>query len=283
MKLNIIYILILAISGSCSEPIDWKVKHNTKLTVEGRITTELKQHAILLTKTANYFGGVLPEEVSDAAVTISDGSNTFDLTESKSEKGLYLTNELTGEVGKTYTLNITLSTPIEGKTSFEASSYLSQVIPIDSVSAWLETTDDSGIGGYSEVGLSLWGQEVEGEESFYQIDILVNGSTILPTVEDYEMWNDFLVEDEYFEDFELWTGYEEISSNDVVTLVLYSVEESYADFIEAVLISMEGTDLLGLNGPPVNPKGNISNGALGYFIASDVSKATSVVTIIREE
>ncbi|MEO9477443.1 MAG: DUF4249 domain-containing protein [Cyclobacteriaceae bacterium] len=277
MKSQIIFttsILILLVS--CTEPIIWEVDPNdTKIVVEGRITTELKQHEILLTKTADYFSNALPEGVSNADVSIGDGTNTFDLTESESQKGLYLTNEMAGEIGKTYTLTIELNSAIGGESHFKASSYLSKVIPIDSIDIRQDTVIGFGTEDIFWV-ISFSGQEVQGEESFYQADVLSNGSSIIYTVIDYITWDDFLIEDEYFEELDIWSG-GELMSGDTVTLIMYSIEEQYIDFIDALATELEGPDELGFSGPPANAVGNISNNGLGYFIASDVSHKIAIV------
>lgn len=274
---NIFSILLLVILfAACTEPIDWEVDENdAKIVVEGRFTTELKQHEIQLTKTADYFSYALPEGVSNANVTISDGEQTFSLTESADKAGLYLTEEIAGEVNKTYTLQISLNQPIGGESQFQASSHLSPVIPIDSLSIRLDTVAGFGTEDIFWV-ISMWGQEVKGEESYYQASILSNGSPITESVLDYVVWNDFLVEDEYFEELDLWSG-DDFFIGDTATLVLYSSEQLYEEFIEGVRAELEGPDELGFSGPPANAVGNVSNGGLGYFIASDVSRATTIV------
>lgn len=275
MKINIHYLLLsFFLLTACTETINWEVEESdARLVVEGRISTELKRHEILLTKTASYFSNKLPDRVSDATVTITDGSTIFDLTESD-DKGVYLTQEMAGEIGKLYTLNIVLAKSIGEESQFSASSELRKVMQIDSMVVKLDTIEDFGTEDILWV-LSYWGQETPIQKDAYQADILVNGKTILPTVNDYIVFNDFLIEDEYFEDYGLWAG-DDIEEEDSVSLILYSVEDKYEDFIEAIFFEIDGPDELGFSGPPANVKGNISNGALGYFYATDISSYTTI-------
>ena len=82
-----------------------------RLVVEGIITDDRKPHEIRLTRT----GRALPDDsytsVSGADVSISDGTLVYPLKESDSDRGVYRTDSISGEVNKTYTLTVSL----EGK------------------------------------------------------------------------------------------------------------------------------------------------------------------------
>jgi hypothetical protein len=278
MKKNIITILAaIFIVSSCTETIEWEVdKNEAKLVVEGRITTDLLRHSVKLTGTTDYFDNVLPSGVSGASVTINDGTTDFLLTESD-EKGVYMMDvPVAGEIGRTYQLNIDLAKPIGGKSHFTASSTIVEVMKIDSISIRQDTIRGNGSEDVLNI-LSFSGQETPTLHSFYLADVVINGESVIYSVNDYIYWDDFLIEDQYLKNLDLYYFETAPVSGDEIKLILYSIEEGYSDFIAQVIKEIYGSDELGFSGPPANVKGNISNGAIGYFYASDVNRITLMV------
>ena len=66
-------------------------KAPSQLVVYGHITTDTMQHAVSISRSSNYFENIKPEGISNATVSISDGDETYALSESPTEKGTYLT------------------------------------------------------------------------------------------------------------------------------------------------------------------------------------------------
>lgn len=98
-------ILLLFAGTACVDPFSIKSITNAgTLVVEGILSTELKQHAIYLSRTSPVNKQQrLPE--TGAQVFIDFDSGTIPLTESSA--GTYLTPPVQGVVGKTYSLRIT--------------------------------------------------------------------------------------------------------------------------------------------------------------------------------
>ncbi|MDR0815387.1 MAG: DUF4249 family protein, partial [Bacteroidales bacterium] len=136
---NIKFIIIsfLIASGisffGCTERMDINVNDALRqLAIYGSITTDTMQHAISVMRSSNYFSNSAPEGISGAAVTISNGDEVFTLTESPSEKGVYLTaSDVFGTEGNTYTLKVVVD--FNGVTDeYTATSLLPRAVQVDS-------------------------------------------------------------------------------------------------------------------------------------------------------
>jgi len=126
-----LYILLLGILGlaACTEPIDLDLNtdDNVRLVVDAMLTTAAKPHLVKLTETRDYFVEGEPNTVSNAEVTISDGTTMETLTEQ--EPGHYYTSsDYAGEVGKTYTLTIQ-----SGGETYTSVSEIVSVAPLDGI------------------------------------------------------------------------------------------------------------------------------------------------------
>lgn len=286
MKLlkNIIFLLVLlpVISSSCTERIDVRLDESTiKLVVEGSITTERKSHKVFLSTTSGYFYNQQPESVSGAIVTISDGVNSYDLTESS--PGHYQTaSYVRGNEGITYKLNINLANQIGGYTEYTASSKILPVANPDSVKLLLHPEWSSA--GLWEV--MCYFQDPSSTD-FYRFLVSKNGTLISDTLDEW-----VVTDDRFFNGYYVYgatvayldqgTDEEKLKAGDVIVVELNNLEEEYANFIWDAQSELRGSYPL-FSGPPANVKGNISNGAIGFFSAYDVSKAYAIATTPRKE
>ena len=57
---------------------------------------------------------------------------------------------------------------------------------------------------------------------------------------------------------------------------MYSISKDYLDFITGLLTESGGGGSP-FDGPPANVKGNINNGALGFFLAAAVTKKEGII------
>jgi hypothetical protein len=67
--------------------------------------------------------------------------------------------------------------------------------------------------------------------------------------------------------------YERLVAGDTVTVELNSLGKEYFNFLQEAQAELRGSNPL-FSGPPANVKGNISNGAIGFFSAYSVSRAS---------
>jgi hypothetical protein len=282
MKLYSLLITIL-ITLVCCEPqeeISWKVDEiPERLVVEGSITNELKLHTVTLKKSGNYFSNTAAEVVSDAVVTITDGSNIFYFEESPMGSGIYkTTEEVKGDTGKLYTLNIDTNEPLNNETHFSANSFLKRTVRTDSMisilydSPFVFDPNDTVI-----LVNNVFGYEPEPAGDYYILSLYRNGMLLNDTIDEYITIydrNSGINGAKFFP----FAFLENFAVSDTVEIEFRSISKAYYDFIDGVKRISGGTDPFGFSGPPANPVGNIEGGeALGFFIASAVTRVKARV------
>ncbi|NOQ24855.1 MAG: DUF4249 family protein [Bacteroidales bacterium] len=276
---KIIYIsfIFLVLTQACTEPFDVALEStHIRLVVQGSISDVRTAHQVSLTKSADYFSNAPAPKVTGATVSINDGENTFDLTEISD--GLYETDTIVGEIGKTYTLTINS----EGET-YTASSRLNYCTPIDSINFgfydyseyYEEEIDSSEIETEPYLSILLNAQEPNTPNDFYLWKIYKNGVLESDTLDELNISDDYFANGDYLYDVEVqW--YEEAIVGDTITLEMQAISEDYYNYINGLLT--ETVYNLGpLGGPPANAVGNISNDAMGFFLAYSVVQITKIV------
>lgn len=187
---------IMMVFISCEKDITIETgSGEPQIVVEGYIETGLPPY-LLLTKTTKYYSTFYLDSledlfVHDAVITVSDGSQTVQLTELTIDTlgtsvSAYVGFGMTGEVGKTYTLTI----ETEGKL-ITALTTIPQPLPLDSI--WYETgadddndtlvklicrfSDPPALGQYVRYFTSVNnGGYFPGFNSVFE-DVLINGTT----------------------------------------------------------------------------------------------------------
>jgi len=278
MKLKNIFIwaiLILTVL-SCTERIEIDPGEGyTRLMVEGSFCTDKKIQTVLLSTTAGYFSNKPIPAVTKATVTISDGNVTYKLSEIS--PGRYQTDtRISGISGHFYTLRIKLATPIGGFSEYSATSKISPPVVLDSIQLKFNPS-------WSEKG--IW--EVKGYfldsagPDYYRFLMFKNGIAITDTLSDWYVTDDQFFNGKYLMGSTLaWLqqdkANESLKKGDTVTAEIHVIEKEFADFIRSARSNMSGSNPL-FSGPPANVKGNINNGAIGFFAAFSVSRAKIVV------
>lgn len=282
MRYNIllgIAISSLTLLNSCTEdyPIDLSGVE-PMLVVNGAISTDTMAHTVVLTKSADYFSNKPFEGVSNALVTISDGTHEFVLQEDKLKKGFYRTDKnVYGVKGLVYTLNIK-NIDVNGDGTMEtytATSKLNAVPPIDSISIekkhrfshdqWvvkLSTTDDGN------------------SQDFYLFKVLKNNKLITDSISEWGITDDEFYNGKKLENFPTMALVDNkpdeiVKNNDTITLEMYSVTKDYVYHINEVLEEIRGRNPL-FGSAPANVRTNISNGGFGFFAAYSVTRRSTV-------
>ena len=106
MKKHLKYIILLVASllmFSCDEQVDWELKYQEEdlLVVEGKISSELKQHEVKLTRPLYEMNGTV-EPVRGAQVEIYDGRVLYSFSEDPEQAGIYRTDSLFAAVLNQY-------------------------------------------------------------------------------------------------------------------------------------------------------------------------------------
>lgn len=260
--------------SSCSEKIDIELKEaSSKIVIEGSITNKSGQHEVRVTRSLGYLDGNATPAVTNAQVSISDGTQLFTL--SHTGNGRYKTDPgLCGVPGKTYTLRVV----VDG-IEYTASERMNPVTPIDSLAvlkAYMAIQPgviwDEGKLYYN---IGVFCQEPGAETNFYMFDLYRNGVLFTDTITKKFFSDDGFINGSYIQGMNVL----QIDANpgDSVRLVMSSVSRDYYYFMYGVIqAGMSGNPFAG---QPSNVAGNISNGALGYFRASAVAEGEGLVPL----
>ena len=278
MKKIIYLILAITISFSaCTESYDPELDSGfIRLVVQGSISDELKAHQVSLTKSADYFSNSPAPKVTGAAVSISDGENTFNLTEISD--GLYKTDTIAGEPGETYTLTINS----EGET-YKSSCYLNYIAPIDSINFGYYDLSAYDIVD-SSVYILLNALEPATPDNYYMWNVYRNGILETDTLNEIYFYDDLFINGNYMYDAEVgWI--EKVNIGDTITLEMRAITKEYYEYRNQVL-TVTDWNMGPFGGSPANPKGNIyelvdngnnNDNPLGFFLAYSIYNITDTV------
>lgn len=275
MLKNSIYILIiLIVAASCTERIEIELDDTyTRLVVQGDFTNEAKAHRIQLSKTGSFLENEEDEPVTGASVSISSSRSTYVLTESLEEQGVYYTDaDVKGEPGENYMLHIELAKEIDGRTIYTAESPMQYVGELDSIAV---EYDDRW---------EVWEVKCYATdpvtEDFYMFDTYRNHIMITDTLSEKMVVDDKFYNGQYTNGIGVgWLDPEQedqaLQPGDTVTLRMASITKEYATFIWNAQSELFNNPLFG--GPPANVKGNVSNGAIGYFAVFAVTYSSTIL------
>lgn len=262
--------------ASCTERIDIRLDdNNTRLVVDGSVTTDTMAHKVVLSMTSDYFYNKPPEMVTGASVTITDGALIQVLTEGL--PGVYCTAPtFFGEDNHTYTLNIILASPIGGYSDYTASSKLMPVASVDSIG--LELHEEWAQYIYWEVKCYMQDPPTT---NYYRCLISKNSQMVTDTLFEWYVTDDKYFNGNYLDGAAI--GYLEqsyadefLTAGDTITAEINGIEKEYASFIWDAQVEVWGSNPL-FSGPSANIKGNINNGAIGFFAAYSVSRTRAIV------
>jgi hypothetical protein len=275
-QISVLFLIVFVAGLSCTERIDIETSQEyTRLIVDGSITTDKIAHSVVLSTTSDYFSNREANLVSDAIVTISDGSVIIPLREMSS--GVYITNQVvSGITGQSYTLNVKLSDPVGGHTEYSATSKINSIVRIDSLKLVFHP-------GYSLKGM----YEVRGffqdppEPNYYRFMVWRNTGLITDTLSEWYVTDDMFFNGRYLNGWTMAYLHQHLQSEtlvtgDILTIEMDAISREYASFIQGAQSEMMGSYPL-FTGPPANVKGNINHGAIGFFAAYSVSRAVIVV------
>lgn len=267
------FLCLCFIFVSCTKVINFELPEdkNNFLVVEGTITSEKKQHKIILSRTTSYYDPQPKLGVTGADVSVSDGSNTYIFHDMND--GTYLSDTISFTPLRTYTLNIKL----KSGESYTAQEYMDKVASIDSIS--YKKTNDPFHPSRKVYELYLWAQEDPEQGDYYLWNFYVNYEWINNDLNELSFTHDEFINGSYINGLKIYDLDTTLIINDsnYVKVDMLSISKGYYNFIIAAMLE---TDWRGgpFDGPPANVPTNLSNGAIGYFSASDVSSYTFWIT-----
>jgi hypothetical protein len=279
MKKLFTVLLLTVFAYSCTEKINIKLDPNfARLVVDGSISTDTSAFTINLTQTADYFYNAPIPRVNGATVTLSDGTNTVPLTETlPGISGIYQTGStFHGTIGNVYTLNVSLSQPIAGGSSYSASSRLPDVPKLDSIHIELHPE----LGRHGDWLILLFAQEPGNEVNYYMFHWYRNRVLMTDSIEKVVISDDKYFNGSYINGLTAIrigadNTWETPRPGDTITLQMSGITKEYYNFISEV--QSAGFNIPFFEGPPANVVGNINNNAVGFFAAFSNSYARTVV------
>jgi hypothetical protein len=273
MKKIFYFVGILLLFSGCTEEIDFDLNDSqTRIVIDARFTTEEKVHYVYLEQTSSYYDDQQGDEISGATVKMIQGNSTVFLTEES--PGVYATDStFKVDVGKIYTCEVDWDGEV-----FTAIDTVQPVAVVDGIFAVqlfdtipiIEEIDSS----YS---LLIFTQETPGLGDYYLWYYYVNGELLSDTLIEYSFTDDAFVDGAYVGGLPVYNIEQElVGPGDTVVLEQLSISRGHYDMLNSVLIQTVFRGGL-FDGPPANVPSNFDNGALGFFVLSDISRAETVV------
>lgn len=283
-----IYIILAAwFAAACTEDIDLPLKSQgtRMLAVEGQITSDTTAHWVKLSYTSDYYD-TTDYVVENASVSVSDGTNTYVLTEDPREKGLFKTDpDFYGVPGKTYQLTISgIDTDEDGeRETYTSESTMPDLAIVDSINVSVVHkfyTDVLQISYFAD------DDPTPGDAYLYRASInhvMVTDSLDEWSFTDDEIFNGQRAEDEpviYLDqDYEQY----QVKDGDLITLEFSHIPHEYYQFLNDALWEFYGSDPFG--GNPANIRTNISGPrkAWGFFTAYAIDRKQKILRITTDQ
>jgi len=284
LKTRIISIYILSIlSAGCTETIDNIQLDSTRsrLVVEGYISTDTTCQMVKLSKLGDALMKDQIQVISNALITISDGSKTFNLTEDQIKKGTYFTTpDVFGVVGRTYTLlikNVDINDDLVME-EYTARSLLKPLNPIDSIHLVYNNLNPR----FKNWSVNLYAMDPGQGRNFYLFKVLKNNTLLTDSIFKYSIGDNNSFEGKYFNGFPVYNLREErkdekLTPGDTVTLEMYGITEDYYSFIYSY-ISDHYPKVPIFSGPSANIPTNIKpiEDAVGVFAAYSIKRKSVI-------
>lgn len=167
MKKTLIYIftLVTILSYvSCEDPISVDNGFETsQLVVDAWITNQNQQQIINLSQSQDYFNNNLPAPITDASITVTNGTNTYNFIHITDGKYAWTPQgqETLGDIGDSFTLNIEYNNE-----NITSTTTLNRVPEIDSISIYFE---DEAFGADDGYFAELYARDLPGLGDTYWV------------------------------------------------------------------------------------------------------------------
>jgi hypothetical protein len=272
---SIAFLIVLV--QSCTERVDIDLEEagEPRLVVFAEITNEVKAHEVWLGKSAPYFSNQSPAMVSGAVLTIENDFQTIQLTEDRDRQGIYLTpKDYRGVVGAHYKLTVS-GVDVNGDgqlETYEAETEMKASAPVQGVAVAYNASWEGW-----EVG--LYSKDPAETEDYYLFKVYKNGVLYTDSIHNYwtaddRFFNGNEINGPVVQYFDEENG-EFVEQGDTIMLEMAGITKEYYDYIAAVDLET-GEKIPLFSGPSANPKGNISNGGLGFFAVMEVQRGQAI-------
>ncbi len=259
---NIVFMLFAgALTFSCTKRVNIPLKSgDIKLVVEGYLFGSDSVSWVSLTKTSGYFSDEPPPPVSHAQVVVSHKTRQWQLTESSTLPGVYFLSDTSFHliVSDTFKLKIQLQNPVGNHNVFESQTVVPPLrIHIDSLEIGYAPS-------FKKWMIRYFGQDKPGKD-YYLFNSLVNGKIVTDSILQKIVRQDIFFDGRYISGaiVQILNVYT-MKMGDYYTLLASNITKGYYDYLISLQDEVGDKNPL-FSGPPANAKGNISNGALGFF------------------
>ncbi len=261
-RLVLLTVLYFSMAG-CERKINLDIDKNVPvLVVDGLITNSPPPYFVRLSTTTDLSAEENGIMVNNAIVRISNDLGEEEVL-TRSADGEFRCDQLQGEIGRTYFLEIQWNDQ-----SYVSQSTLLPVGRIDSLDFRFKADDLINDEGYY---ITYYGQKSDPSKiNFYRWILTWNGQPL------NNRFNLFIESDEFvngLQGIEFDIGFQK---NDSIGVEVYSLDDVVYNYYEAFasLVNNDG-GIFSLS--PDNPPSNLSNGAFGIFQASAVNKQSIVI------
>lgn len=287
-KISIKLLFLMVLLPSCREKINIKLDSSyTRLVVDARLSLDTMAHCVKLTQTVDFYDPQPPPCISNAIVSIECDGDICILEEDAVQKGHYYTPDTYfGIQGKTYTLKIG-HVDIHGNGKYQDYSATSTMPfiadQIDSVKGVYgkQMLPNFGLSGDAKGwNILFYAQEVPSKD-FYAFVLTINGEPYDDKIDRQMVLSDDFVQGKYINGLPVYffpdNASDPLAQGDTIDLEIRSVPEKYAQYVVDVRSSVSPNNPM-FGGTPANVRGNISNGAIGYFSTYANRRGRTILT-----
>ena len=247
----LVLFLISCLFFSCQKVIQPDLNTTTpQLVIQGNIYDQEGPYTVKISRTVNFDTPNIYPPVNNATVTISDNVGQSEVL-SQTIDGTYVTSNLQGVIGHTYSLEV----KVDGKT-YTSVSTMPEPVDIDSI-----YFKKSFFGGSKLIAINLINRP--NKDNFYQVVHLVNGKQI-PGFSVFAENTTELASISY--SFMTTGTTPPLVAGDSIEVWLECIDQKVFEYYRTA--NRDG----GRSTSPANPVSNITNGALGYFNACTIRK-----------
>jgi hypothetical protein len=258
---NYLILLVVALFGSCTQIIEIDISDSEpQIVIEGSVGNNGDSSHIYITKSVNIYETSQFPIVTSALVILSDDLGNRD-TIPETSPGLYSSLNFTGEIGRSYFLQV----ETEGKVLNSTSKIPAQV-NFDSL--LINRITDFGLGEIDSIlifEVIACFNDPANEKNYYRFVEFVNGRRS----------NRIFISDDRLTNgtnmrVTLRRFTEKYEAGDTVTFEMQCIDKPVYDYFNSFSNSSSSS-------APANPYTNIEGSKLGYFSAHTVQRLTKVV------
>jgi hypothetical protein len=227
---------------SCQKDVKINLITSNRIIVDALITDVKGYNYIKLYRILDYYSNTSPDSISGAKVMVSDSlGNISYFLEKTNNRGYYTNNAFKGIIGNNYFLKMIINGVI-----YESSS---RIIPIDTGFNIVQKSN------------SIEFYPSNKPDSYFRF---------------YAYQNDSLIRSWFESAPDEWRGFAHIHQSDTFKIIELTISKDIFIYYYQLNI-YNNNEEQPFDVPPIFPKGNISNGALGLFQSSSITEKIIIV------